>query len=133
MADQLATARPDLSVQNHAVPGYGTHQAATAFEQSTGRPAVVVYGYTDLHDGRNVGAAGWRATLERAGPGQPWTAPPTVAWSGHQLVPGPPTPYHHWPLCEHYALAHAFERAGARLQDRLLRTKVETTVQRILT
>jgi hypothetical protein len=125
---QLDRLRPDLQAVNRAVPGYGTAQSALLWRR-LGGPADVVYGLTDLHDGRNVAAGAWLHTLDRAGPHHDWAGVPAAEWDGQRLQRRPPQRYRHWPLSESIALVDLVERATLRVQDRLLRTKSETTMQ----
>ncbi|MEZ4319889.1 MAG: hypothetical protein R3F61_20430 [Myxococcota bacterium] len=137
VSTHLAAARPDLTVRNHAVPGYGTLQSVTALEErvrSSGGCGedVVVYGLTELHDGRNVAAWSWLHALERSARDQGWTVVPTAQWDGERLVVGEPVTYRHWSASERSAIVNRAEHARNALHDRFLRTKAETTVQLVL-
>lgn len=126
---QLARLRPDVRPVNHAVPGYGTVQSAMLWQRSGSPGQTIVYGLTELHDGRNVAANTWLHALDRAGPSHDWTGVPSAVWDGVALQRSPPRRYAHWPLSELLAVVDLTERASLRVRDRFLRTKSETTIQ----
>lgn len=128
---RLVRLRADLRVIDHAVPGYGTHQSALLAERLDLRGATVVYGLVELHEGRNVAATSWLRGLEQGARDQAWVRVPWARWDGERLLSGPPVGYRHWSLSERVALVDAGERAWIGLTDRLLRTKLETTVRLI--
>ncbi|MFC2163218.1 SGNH/GDSL hydrolase family protein [Candidatus Altiarchaeota archaeon] len=52
----------DFTVVNHAVPGYNTVQSFLDYRKSLadgGRPEIVVLGFSDIHNARNVAARQW--------------------------------------------------------------------------
>ncbi len=130
---QLQDRRPDLSVENHAVPGYGTVQSLLTAERlaSTGglTNTTVIYGFVELHEGRNVAVPSWLHGLERSSRTQSWARVPSASWDGSQLRFHAPRGYTHWPMSERIALVDAIERAWVGLRDRLYRNKAETTAR----
>jgi hypothetical protein len=127
---QLAEHRPDVSVSNYSVPGYGTLQALGRYREADVDADVVVYGLVDLHDGRNAPARSWLRALEQTGPDRPWVTVPGARWDGHSLMLSPPTSYRHWALSEQLAVVELAERAAVATYDQTqYRTKSETTVQ----
>ncbi|MCB9674376.1 MAG: hypothetical protein H6737_04620 [Alphaproteobacteria bacterium] len=128
----LQALRPDLSVRNHAVPGYGTLQSVLLYESLADPPHDVIYGLVELHDGRNAAAWSWLHALERASRGQAWVAVPGAWWDGESLVYAAPIAYHHWAASERSALIDRLEHARNAVHDRFLRTKAETTVRLVL-
>jgi len=70
----LQTEFPSHAFLNYGTAGYGTYQSLLALERyfAAGHkpPAVVIYGFIDYHEERNVAPAGWLralATASRAG------------------------------------------------------------------
>lgn len=116
-----------LDVDNRAVPGFGTVQALLDYERDPGGD-VVIYGFVELHEARNVAAPSWLHALDRSGGQHPWAAVPSARWDG-ALTLSPPVRYRHWPVSEHVALVDLLERASVSVADRFLRTKAETTAQ----
>jgi hypothetical protein len=65
---QLQERLPQVEVRNWATGGFGTYQSLLRLDallQSAPPPAVVVYGFIDLHEERNVGTNEWIRTLSR--------------------------------------------------------------------
>ncbi len=127
---RLQVERPDLSVRNHGVPGYGTVQSLLLARRLPLDGATVVYGLVELHEARNVAAPSWRRGLDRAAQGETWGVP-SAHWDGTRLHFLPPRSYHHWALSERVALVDAAERAWVGLLDWGTAHKTETTVQLI--
>jgi len=92
---------PRATVKNFAVSGYGTVQASLLLEErlrETGAAPIVVYGFADAHEIRNVAQPLWIRLLAIASRKGMVALPfATLDAEGH-LVHHPP--YHHpmWPL-----------------------------------
>lgn len=129
VTDRLGVLRADLRPENRAVPGYGTLQSAGLAERVDVRDATVVYGFVELHEGRNAGTRAWLRALERSGSTNDWRAVPWARWDGTRLELHPPTRYAHWTASEHLALVDAAERGWIGMLDRFARTKAETTAR----
>lgn len=125
----LEALRPDLQVENRSVPGYGTLQSLLLAERLDLHDTTVVYGFLELHEGRNAAVPSWLRALDRSPGAQGWARTPRASWDGEQLVFEPPVGRTHWWSSEHVALVDAGERAWVGLLDRLHRTKAETTVR----
>jgi hypothetical protein len=111
---RLAGAR----VRNLGSAGYGTTQSLLSLRRllrDGERPDVVVYGFSDFHEGRNVAAVPWLRDLALG------------AHRGHAAVPyatlapdgtlrlHPPARYPAWPLQRHSAVVTALEGVWAEL------------------
>jgi hypothetical protein len=63
---------PEWKVVNLGVSGYGTYQSLLRLEEELPRlenPGLVVYGFIDHHEQRNVGETNWLRLLAQAGSG----------------------------------------------------------------
>lgn len=60
---RLQKAFPELTVLNFGTAGYGTYQSLAVLERSLAAPGVdpelVIYGFVDFHEGRNVASGSW--------------------------------------------------------------------------
>ena len=128
----LARLRPDLQIENYAVPGYGTVQSRGLFSEVLGDgigPKTVIYGLVDYHDARNVAAPSWLYGLDQAAGPNPWVKVPSVEWDGKTLKTVAPKGYRHWPMSERWSVIYLFERGVVALRDWGTEGKTEVTVQ----
>jgi lysophospholipase L1-like esterase len=113
---------PQVSVRNYGSAGYSTAQVLLAlkelFEKPGQHPSLVVYGFSDLHEERNVAKSTWLRSLahvaQRGHPSVPYA---TLANDG-TLRFSPPTHYAMWPLREHSALVAVLEDGWTELTAR---------------
>jgi lysophospholipase L1-like esterase len=110
------------SVRNYGSAGYGTTQALLSLKEilakPDARPQVVVYGFSDLHEERNVAAMTWlRSLAEVAHRGHPGVPYASLASDG-SLRFHPPTQYSMWPLHEQSALVATLEGAWTQFASR---------------
>lgn len=119
---------PEHRFRNHGTGGYGTYQALLTLEEILERspaPRLVLYGYYDGHDIRNVASAEWVRSLAQYARRHAGVAVPYVRIGGDgELVREPPVGYPQWPLRERSALVALLEdawlraRAYTRTRDR---------------
>ncbi len=122
-AARLQQRFPALRFRNFASAGYGTYQSLLALEDLLGRrpaPALVLYGFIQLHEGRNVAAPSWLRVLSALGRTEArWPGLPYVSLRADgALVRHPPERYPAWPLREQLAsvsfLQHVYAESRAR-------------------
>ena len=114
---QLQAEFPSHAFLNYGTSGYGTYQSLLALERhfAAGHdaPAVVIYGFIDYHEERNVAPAGWLKALATASRAGTLSVPfATIGADGtlerHRLDRA-----NSWPLRSHLA-------SMALLEDRVL-------------
>ena len=114
---RLAEARPELSVTNLGVGGYGTYQALLRMAaRRDDPPALFVYGFYGNHQYRNVAHLGWVRAL-RDGNGHN-VVPPHATFENGALrfhIGGPILP---WPLEHLSVVLTEAHRAWLRLKFR---------------
>jgi hypothetical protein len=114
---RLAEMRPDLSVVNLGVGGYGTYQALLRMEaQRADPPALFVYGFYGDHQYRNVAHLGWVRSL-RDGDGHNMVPPHATIENGTLRIHrgGSVLP---WPLESSSVVLTEVHRAWLRLEFR---------------
>jgi hypothetical protein len=116
---KLQASRPAARVLNFGTAAYGTTQSLLALNRYLAeggrRPDVVVYGFSDFHDGRNVAAAAWLKTLARtASRGHVATPYATLAADGTVEI-HPPTTFPAWPFHRELATIALLEDRWAQL------------------
>ncbi|HHH40052.1 MAG TPA: SGNH/GDSL hydrolase family protein [Sedimenticola sp.] len=113
---KLQEKRPDVEVLNYAVGGYGTYQALLKLESvlpELKRPGMVIYGFIEHHESRNVASALWLETLSRFSRKE-IDLPFVTRDGGGRLVRHPPEHYPVWPLREHSALVALLQKSVVR-------------------
>lgn len=103
---RLQATFPELVFLNFGTAAYGTYQTLLRLEdylKSVARPpALVIYGFADFHEPRNVAAAGWLEGVARQTPGI--RLPYATLDAAGKLVRHAPAAYPAWPLGERSAL-----------------------------
>jgi hypothetical protein len=93
---------PDFRVANLGTAGYGTHQSLLALERLFAKEsapvALVVYGFIEHHEVRNVAPAGWLHTLATATAAGRLAVPYATLGSDGDLERHPPESYPRWAL-----------------------------------
>ncbi|MCP5095846.1 MAG: hypothetical protein GY943_09855 [Chloroflexi bacterium] len=110
---KLQTMLPSTKVINFGTPGYGTYQSLLVLEDyfSTSPPtSIVIYGFIEHHENRNVATAEWLDTLMRSSSGKQGEIPYTDLDDAGNLVRHPLTSYPEWPLKEHSVTITILER-----------------------
>jgi len=101
-AYRLQEAFPGVEVRNLGTAGYGTLQALLslerALEAAPRAPALVLYGFNDFHDTRNVATAQWLRMLSRVSQLGTVRTPYASLDADGGLIRHPPVRYPDWPL-----------------------------------
>ena len=125
----------DREVLNYGVAGYGTYQSLLVLEQQLDKLSdvdIVVYGFLQHHEIRNVAAAEWLRGLSRRG-GRGHVATPYVTLKQHRIQRQPPIRYPSWPGHGDSALIALIERDWVDLESRRrTRQSHEATEQLLL-
>jgi hypothetical protein len=112
---------PGFEVLNYGTNGYGTYQSLLLLERvlpDLSHPRIVIYGFIEHHEDRNVATAGWRELLSSySRRAHVYVPSVTVDEEGH-LVRHPPVRYQPLPLRQHSAVAALLERALAQVTAR---------------
>jgi hypothetical protein len=129
---RVRSMRPELRVANYGTAGYGTYQSLLVLERlfaAPDRPDVVVYGFIDHHEIRNVAGARWLRMLARHNRTGGRGAPRCSLGTDGSLVRHPPSAYSSWPLRDQFAGIAALEFAWwswrARTRERQKRQVTE--------
>jgi hypothetical protein len=99
---RLQAAFPDFEILNLGTGGYGTYQSLLALERYLARaptnPVLVVYGFIEYHEGRNVAPADWLRSVRRTSDAGPVRVPFATLGPDGTLVRNEPEAYPHWPF-----------------------------------
>jgi hypothetical protein len=118
---KVQAARPGWNVRNHGVAGYGTYQSLLLLERLVAaipKPRLVIYGFVDHHELRNIAPRGWLALLSSF-PDRGQTALPFAELApGGGLVRHPPIRHPRLPLRHVSALVTRLEWWIAHLRER---------------
>lgn len=118
---QLQKLLPDLHVVNLGSGGFGTYQALLSLEEHlrlSEKPEIVLYGFIDHHEVRNVAPAHWMGDLARASRGGQLLFPFCELDSAGNLQRRPPDSYPSWPFKHRSALITDLEAAVTGLRTR---------------
>jgi len=133
---RLQSMRPETKVVNWGVDGYGTHQALLLLKQALPRrrpPAVVLYGFIESHEERNVAAAEWMRLLTVYAAKGHVQVPYCTLDAAGRLVPHAPERYPLWPTCKCYAtvnfLQHQYAKARTAARSRQRRAVTEKLIR----
>ncbi len=128
---QLQRDFPRADVRNYGVAGYGTLQCLLLLEKilpALNHPALVVYGFHEHHEVRNVAPARWLAALSKYSRRGHVYLPYATLDRGGNWVRHAPERYPAWPLRTHSALITAMEELFVKIRAyRRTRQKREVT------
>jgi len=114
---QLQAEFPSHAFLNFGTAGYGTYQSLLALERyfagGHASPAVVIYGFIDYHEERNVAPAGWLKALATASRAGTLSVPFVSIGAGGALERHRLDRANSWPLRSHLA-------SVALVEDRVL-------------
>ncbi len=98
---------PELRVVNLGTAGYGTYQSLLAFEryltETADMPRLVIYGFGDFHEMRNVASSGWLRSLTANSDVTDVKVPFALLGTDGALLRYMPETPHAWPLRGHLA------------------------------
>lgn len=126
---------PAYEVLNYGTAAYSTYQSLLKLEQvlpATRGPKVVLYGFADKHEVRNVAAAAWVRKLSMYSKRAHVLVPYVSLGSEGHLVRHPPEAYPSFPLREYSSLVASAESAYAELRARGRTADMRVTTQRLL-
>jgi len=110
---KLQARRPDWRVRNLGSAGYGTTQSLLSLrrllEDAADRPEMVVYGFSDFHEARNVAATPWLRGLARGADQGHVAVPYATLDGGGALQLHPPVRYPDWPFDRRSAVVATLE------------------------
>ncbi|MBC8414238.1 MAG: hypothetical protein ISR96_11810 [Nitrospira sp.] len=119
---QLQKIFPDYEVLNFGTGGFGTYQSLLMLERAlktTGSPALVVYGFIEHHEIRNVAPRYWLEMLSRFSKRGHALVPYATLDSSDNIERHPPESYlAHWFLHDKLALVALAEKAHMRFVSR---------------
>jgi hypothetical protein len=119
---KLQEKHPSLKVVNYGTGGYGTYQSLLVLEKELPRmatPRLVLYGFIDHHEVRNVAAGFWLRALSRASQRGHVNVPFATLGDNNETVRHPPMGYPlSLPFRESLATIALLERAYMKLTTR---------------
>ena len=119
---QLQAEFPSHAFLNYGTAGYGTYQSLLALERyfASGHdsPAVVIYGFIDYHEERNVAPAGWLKALATASRAGTLSIPFVSLGAEGTLERHRLDRAHSWPLRSHLASVAVVEDHVLELRTR---------------
>jgi lysophospholipase L1-like esterase len=126
---------PEVRVRNFGTGGYGTYQSILRVEQLLQTPAevprLIVYGFGDFHEQRNVAAASWLKALA-AGSGNEARVPYCSFDRDGVLHRRPPIGYRTWPFHHHLASVRLLEERFAALAAPVRESQARAVTQALL-
>ncbi len=112
---------PSLKVVNYGTGGYGSYQSLLVLEQELPRmtsPKFVLYGFTDLHEERNVASHVWLRMLSEYSMRGHVNVPFATLDGNNGLVRHPPEGYLALPFRESLSLIHTIEQTYMKIKTR---------------
>lgn len=112
---KLNSQYPFIDILNYGTSGYGTYQSLLTLEQifsDSISPRMVLYGFIEHHEFRNVAPSEWLEAIGRKYNSLPYC---TVD-SSDKLVRHPPEGYPAWPLSEKLAFSNFAQKQYMRLK-----------------
>lgn len=111
---------PSLAFRNYGVGAYGTLQSLLQLrllaENPSFHPRLILYGFNDFHEQRNVAAFAWLDLLTRASKKKYVVVPYATIDTKEQLHFHPPDHYRVWPLASTLASVNIAGKWLAKLQ-----------------
>ena len=104
---------PAVEVRNYGTPGYGTYQCLLVMEKlfaSATHPQIVVYGFYEHHEARNVAESSWLQVVEKCSRRGEAGLPYCTLDADGRLTRHAAVRYPTFPLHEHLALSVLAER-----------------------
>jgi hypothetical protein len=133
---KVQAALPDWNVHNFGVNGYGTCQAyillKRLFEQKKWYKPVVIYGFIDYHEQRNVAHFLWHHALSRLTSTGNVSLPSCMLDSSGSIVFNSPRPYPQFPFRHTLAVVSLFEKVYLRLQGSSLANQSQAITEQLL-
>lgn len=94
---------PSFEVLNWGTAAYGTYQSLLTLEQilpSVHDPKIIIYGFQEHHEDRNVAPAYWLASLSRYSKRSHVFVPYATVDNNNKLIRHPPEAYTLWPFSD---------------------------------
>ncbi len=132
---KLQASNPGVEIRNFAVPAYGTYQALLTLErlcEGAKRPALVLYGFIDDHETRNVAGASFLEALAEHSSRGHLALPYCLPGPNGALRRFPPTSYADFPLKESLAIANVLQRRYMKLTARPREAQQRIVTERLL-
>ena len=131
---KVQKALPSLEVVNYGTAGYGTFQSLLVLEQaleSLRQPKIVVYGFIEQHEVRNVAPAKWMEVLTRYSRRGTVYVPYATIDHQLQLSRHPPEAYPSWPLREQSVLVTLAANMWISWQTEERKTQARDVTERL--
>jgi hypothetical protein len=126
---------PYMKVLNYGTGAYGTYQSLLSLEQIlpvTNSPAIVIYGFIQHHEIRNVSPSCWMETLTRFSKrGHVFVPYATINENG-VLCSHQPDSYPSWPLREHLTIVSLAEKAFMKLKTNRRKSQKSMVTEQLL-
>ena len=117
---KVQAALPYWNVHNFGVDGYGTCQAymllKRVFQSEHFHKPVVIYGFIDEHEQRNVADFFWHYLLSNRTATDNISLPSCILDSSGSISFNPPRPYPHFPFRHTLAVVPIFEKVYLKLE-----------------
>jgi len=112
---KLQSAFPLYNVKNFGTGGYGTYQSLLRLEEyfaSNQNTDLVIYGYLNHHQERNVASSSWMHSIEQYSRRYNHMYIPYCTWDNkaNDIIRHVPSRYPHFPFREMFALSALLER-----------------------
>jgi hypothetical protein len=133
----LQLKRPELAIRNYGTGGYGTYQSLLVLERlfaspQSPRPELVLYGFIEHHEIRNVAAAEWSRVLAWASSTGRVDVPYCSIDADGSLRRHDPEHYPVFPLMRYSSIANQLQQTFMDLVTDARRSKRRQVTERLL-
>jgi hypothetical protein len=133
----LQAKNPDVAIWNYGTGGYGTYQSLLVLETlfrnlRSPRPALVLYGFIEHHEIRNVAAAEWTRLLARTSSRGRVDLPYCSMDADGSLRRHDPEHYPVFPLLAHSSVVNLIHQSFVRLSTRPREAQRRRVTERLL-
>lgn len=119
---KLQSQFPDIQVVNYGTSAYGTYQSLLTLERifsNSSSPQIVLYGFIEHHESRNVATPGWLKILtEHSGGKYDFGVPYATIDNKGNLLKHPFESYPRWPLRESLATVNFVQDLYIKFKNR---------------
>jgi hypothetical protein len=133
---KLQASFPTTRFVNLGTAGYGTYQSLLAMERylqnTRDSPDIVLYGFSDFHQSRNVGTAQRLRSVRQTSDEAAVIVPFVSIDERGNLRRHPPDAYPHWPLRKHSAAVAFLEERYVELRTRRRGATEKSVTQELL-
>lgn len=126
---------PFLTVLNYGTGGYGSYQSLLKLEHELPQarsPKIVLYGFIDQHQVRNVAPGGWLRIMSLYSRRGHVDVPFATIGENNELIRQPPEAYPSWPFRQSSSVITLVERVFMKFKTRKRKSQKIQVTEKIL-